>query len=291
MTGTMNRNAQLVRTALAVAILSACGGTEPSAPTSGLRPTHADTRPAIEHVITYGQSASLGERSVADFEHGDLAINAPTVDALMFAGGVRPLSHTADTTLAYGALVPFREDNDASNAAQTALYNIATPGETVLTGVFMRLPDGPDYVGSASGRGGTAIANLGPGSVPYARMLSEARHAKALASSYHVKAVIWMQGEDDFGNVNYAAELRALIADMRADIGAISGQQTVQIYICPTLTPGVSSAQVQVAADTPDVFIGCATTTLPRSDGAHLTEAGSRIAGEQIGDSINAHAN
>lgn len=97
-------------------------------------------------------------------------------------------------------------------------------------------------------------------------------------------AIIWMQGESDAGNLNYAVQLQRLFADLDADVRATTGQvQTVQFFICLTKVPDIAGAQRQVAATMPNVYIACDTAKLSKSDGTHLTARGSMEAGCALG--------
>ena len=127
-----------------------CGGNVTSEPA-----TSAPEPLTTQHVITYGQSLSLGERAVNGYPN-DLTTPAGADVGLMFAGGTRPTD--------LSALVPFAESN---RPVDGSLWGIATPGETPLYGALLALKDLPGQrIGSAAGRGGTSIAGLGKGSVP-----------------------------------------------------------------------------------------------------------------------------
>ncbi len=227
--------------------------------------TSAPEQIATQHVITYGQSLSLGERSVNGYPN-DLTIPAGADIGLMFAGGTRPTD--------LSALVRFAESN---RPVDGSLWGIATPGETPLCGALLALKDLPGQrIGSAAGRGGTSIVGLGKGSVPYARLIGQVRAARTLTTGYSVPAVIWMQGESDVGNTAYAAQLQQLVHDLDVDIRAASGQvQPVHFFVCLTAAPGIAQAQRDVAAKVPTVHIACDNSTLAKSDGLHLTATAS----------------
>lgn len=240
------------------------------------------TPPATEHLLTYGQSLSLGERAVVDFADGNLTI--PTTDdenvGLMFVGGTRPEDMTS--------LVPFDETNTPVSLAD---WNIGTPGETPLYGALLTIKgmDAALHVGSAAGLGGTPIAGLSKGTAPYARLLAQVSAAKALSpGAYSVLGIIWMQGESDPGNTNYAAEFSQLVMDIDHDIRAITGQGPIQFYVCETAEPTVGPQQLAVAAAMAQVHIACNDANYPKSDGTHLTAVGSRAVGVALGTAIAA---
>jgi lysophospholipase L1-like esterase len=294
-------------TIILTTILAACGGSgvtpiptvahtpaieepalvaEPApAPTPDATPTPALTLivpPGLtgtQHIISYGQSLSLGERSVNAFP-SDNGIPSDYQDVgLMFSDGVRSVG-----TL---PLVSFRESTTSFDA--TTLY-VPTGGETPLYGALLALKGLPGTrIGSAAGRGGTPIAELSKGTAPYTRLLTQVVNAKAQATPpYTVPAIIWMQGEADPFNANYATNLAQLVADLNSDIKSITGQaMPVHFHICLTSYAVPAAAQQELASAIPNiVHIACDTATLRRSDGVHLSAAGSRDAGMALGASI-----
>lgn len=255
--------------------LSACGG---GAPTSSQVAIKA-TPQATEHLISYGQSLSLGERAVVLFPTNN-AVPAADSDnvGLMFAGGTRPTD--------LSSLVPFAEQ---ATPVDLASWNIATPGETPLYGALLTIKgmDSAFHIGSAAGRGGSAIVDLSKGTAPYARLLAQVTAAKGLSpGAYSVMGIIWMQGESDAGNTNYAAEFSQLVLDLDHDIRAITGQGAIQFYVCETAQADVGAQQLAVAAAMAQVHIACHDSDYPTSDGAHLTAASSRAVGAALGTAI-----
>lgn len=232
-----------------------------------------------QHIISYGQSLSLGERSVVAFPDNPTLPNDYQDVGLMFADGVRSLGNTP-------ALVKFAE----STAALDYLpWVTSTPGETPLYGALLQLKGlAGTRIGSAAGRGGMPIAELSRGTDPYARLLRQVTTAKNIADApYTVPAIIWMQGEADPFNGNYAADFSALVADLDKDVRAITGQaKPVQIHVCLTSYAVPAAAQQAVAASNPNVHIDCDSANLAKSDGVHLSASGSRAAGSALGASI-----
>ena len=264
---------------LVLFVLAACGGGGGGSDAPGATPVAAAPAPA-QHIIAYGQSLSLGERSQNGWP-GDLALPADYVDVgLMFSDGI--------LSLGVGPLGPFRESNLRVDGG---VWGISTPGETPLYGALLALKGLPGQrIGSAAGKGATAIAGLGKGSVPYARLLTQVTAAKALwGAGYSVPAIIWMQGESDAGNLSYAAQLTQLIADLQADVAKISGQaRPVQFFICTPWPRDIAAADLQLAASVAGVHVACDAAKLEKSDGLHLTARGSRAAGTSLGEAIKA---
>jgi hypothetical protein len=228
-----------------------------------------------QHILSYGQSLSLGARAVNRWPT-DLTIPPEQDVGLMFASGVIPRG-------TMNALVPFA---DSTAPVDMGAWNIDAPGVTPLYGALLELRGLPGArIGSAAGRGGTPIAGLSKGTAPYVRLISQVAAARALSvGHYTVPAIIWMQGESDAGNLNYAAQLQQLFADLDADVRQTAGQgQTVQFFICLTAVRDIAAAQRQVAAAMPNVHVACDGATLPKSDGTHLTAQGSLEAGCALG--------
>jgi hypothetical protein len=229
----------------------------------------------FQHILSYGQSLSLGARAVNRWPT-DLTIPPEQDVGLMFGSGVIPRG-------AMNELIPFA---DSTAPVDIADWNIDVPGVTPLYGALLELRGLPGArIGSAAGRGSTPIAGLSKGTPPYLRLLSQVAAGKTLSGGhYRVPAIIWMQGESDAGNLHYAAQLQQLFADLDSDVRAATGQvQTVQFFICLTRVRDIAQAQQQVATAMPNVHIACDTATLPKSDGTHLTAQGSLQAGCALG--------
>ena len=239
-----------------------------SAPTGG-----------TQHIISYGQSLSLGERSVNAFPSDNGLPGGYQNVGLMFADGVRSSGGTS-------ALVAFSE---STAPVDYQSWVTSTPGETPLYGALLALGSvSGTRIGSAAGRGGTPIAELGRGTEPYNRLIRQVVSAKASATPpYTVPAIIWMQGEADPFNEGYAGQFNQLASNLDSDIRGITGQaRAVQIHVCLTTYAVPAAAQRAVAAANPNVHIACDTAAFPKSDGVHLTAAGSRAAGLALGASI-----
>jgi len=273
----MARTVNLARTICAAVVcvgLCCCGGGG-TCSVAPLRQTAGEMAGEFQHIPSYGQSLSLGARgeSMADRSHHPArARRGPHV------------RKRCNSARCHECAGPVRRDSTAP--VDMSVWNIDQPGVTPLYGALLELSGIPGArIGSAAGRGGTAIAGLSKGTVPYARLISQVAAGRALsAGHYRVPAIIWMQGESDAGNPNYAAQLQQLFADLDADVRETAGQaQTVQFFICLTAGRDIALAQRQVAATMPNVHIACDNATFPKSDGTHLTAKGSLEAGCALG--------
>lgn len=256
---------------IAALALAGCGG-------SG-SPAARAIPPATEHLLSYGQSLSLGNRSVVDFPTNETIPSADNENVgLMFSGGTRPED--------LSSLVPFDE---SMTPVPLADWGIDVPGETPLYGALLTIKtlDNALHVASAAGKGGTDIADLSKGSEPYARLLAQVTAAKALSpGAYSVLGVIWMQGESDPNNFNYGAQFAQLVMDIDSDIRAVTHQGSIQFYVCTTDLPEIAAQQKAVAAANPNVHIACDDNDFAKSDGTHLTAASSKAVGVALGNAI-----
>jgi hypothetical protein len=263
--------------ALLCIVLCDCGGGGGGCTVAAPQPM-AGVNGEFQHIISYGQSLSLGDRAVNQWPT-DLAIPPEEDVGLMFASGVIPRGEM-------DALAPFA---DSTAQVDMGTWSIDVPGVTPLYGVLLALRGTPGTrIGSAAGRGSTSIAGLSKGTRPYARLISQVAAGRELEPGhYSVPAILWMQGESDAGNPNYAAQLQKLFGDLDADVRKTSGQaETVQFFICLTAVSHIARAQQQVAAAMSNVHIACGTDMFQKSDGTHLAAEGSLEAGCALGKDI-----
>ncbi|SIQ99592.1 hypothetical protein [Pseudacidovorax sp. RU35E] len=274
-------------------------------------PRVAQAFPAeICHIIMYGQSLSMGERSLVGASAA-ISTTQP-FDSLMFSSGTRP--DVYGDASPYASLVPLVES--VRVGIDVAAAGISNPGETPLSGCCDQikrelLADGVapgDYpfqlLGSCAGRGGTPLTGLVKGTAPYARLIAQVTAARNLATTqgktYVLLAVPFLQGENGpFDRTEYKNMLLQLFADIDADVKAITGQ--VQEVLFPMYQTagvynfGAAGAQADVAEELPNAFVATPvyplqTVLAPWNDGVHLSAESSRLMGAHIGRAIKAHA-
>jgi hypothetical protein len=254
---------------------STAGTSSPSPPSTGA--AHAPA--TMAHIISYGQSISLGQYSVNNWPSDKGLPSEPIDVGSMFVGGTRPDD--------LSSLVPFQDSFETCNFA---VWNCDYAGETPLYGAMSELQaTGLRLLGSCAGRAGTAIAGLQKGTQPYQRLMDQVEAGQSLANGpYKVLGIIWIQGSADAGNTAYAGEFSQLINDIDSDIRAITHQpDPIQFYVCLPTPRDIASIQQQVASNLAQVHISCDTTTLEHiSDGKHLTAAAERQAGQMLGTDI-----
>jgi len=175
MTRTVNF-ARLIFIASLCIVLFGCGGggnhcVAPPQPMAG-----DSIAGEYQHILSYGQSLSLGARAVNRWPT-DLTIPPEQDVGLMFASGVIPRG-------AMNALVPFADSTAPVNGSA---WNIDAPGVTPLYGALLELSGLPGArIGSAAGRGGTPIAGLSKGTAPYVRLISQVAAGRALSAGHYI---------------------------------------------------------------------------------------------------------
>jgi len=194
---------------------------------------------AIEGYFLHGQRLAGGTTDPLIYDL--TAPEPPDHNVLMFNGGVRAaFGGSAYDPANFTALVPARESW------------LSTRGDTGRTcfGFAMKRARRAQILVASSGNGGTAFADLGPGTVIWDNLLYGVTRGKALADaagkSFVVPAVHWRQGESNSGSssTDYAAMLDQAIDAIQADIPPITGQAappilTMQQINHPTMVSGI----------------------------------------------------
>src|SRR5271169_6843121 len=144
--------AQAICAALLCIVLCCCGGPGRGCPVAPTQPMAGEAGD-FQHILSYGQSLSLGARAVNRWPT-DLTIPPERDVGLMFASGVIPRG-------AMNALIRFA---DSTAPVDMGAWNIDAPGVTPLYGALLELKGLPGArIGSAAGRGATPIAGLSKG--------------------------------------------------------------------------------------------------------------------------------
>ena len=246
----------------------------------------------LQHVVSYGQSLSLGWAS------SPVLTTSQRHSALKFSGGVRPFDSGTDPAVIYSSLVPLTET--ASGAAY----------ETPMAGMLEMLYDSIEaengygyqdidfrFLGSCAGKDGEPIANLVKGSSYYTRFLQQIQYGKTRANAagweYRVKAFCWTQGEADYANsqATYLAALRQLRTDLQTDIQAQTGFNDPLLCIhyqtysneSNTAASPASLAQLQAHDEEPTKFALACPVYFMNSVDVHLTNVTSAWMGAYYG--------
>ncbi|WP_431281673.1 hypothetical protein ACQW02_20010 [Humitalea sp. 24SJ18S-53] len=274
----------------------------------------------INHFIGYGQSLSNGTE-------GWPAVTKTARDAglSMMGLSVHPTSGVATTWAPVGGSAAFQAlvatvrstvtTGILSDVEVAALAPGATNlGETILEGAlaFLRrawldhlaLSADPArrFLASSCGVGGRSIAALSRGASPdlFDRLVTCATAAKAIADAatqtYAVPAMLYAQGQQDYGDGTTEATFKAATGQLFDDFaeyvcGGVAGQtrppaifllQPGGIWTADALQLAMGMASLELAEERGNVF--CVGPDYPVTDkGGHLTSNGYRWLGQQVG--------
>lgn len=223
------------------------------------------------HVIIYGQSLSVGIGT------GEVISTSPRTDALMFNGGVRAQDLDGAPWEQHGSLVPLVEEVGSSQAGGDR-YETPMSGFAEFQG---EQQTNVQVLASAPGQGATSISALSKPGALYMRLLDDVMYGHMRSSGRHkVLAVLWMQGEADGTNNTYAANLNTLRESLNEDIKAMTGQpDDVWLLSYQLDRPKIGLAHLDASDTYSHIKVAMPIYFLPRTDGVHLTAAGSKIAG------------
>lgn len=250
----------------------------------------------INHVISYGQSLSLGTASTPPIS------TAQRFDNLKFAGGVRAQDAGSDPAVKYASLQPLTETESGTDGETPCSGFSDAVKELVLAENLIAYADQTyQFLCSAPGSGATTIANLSKGTASYMRLTDDVTYGFSLAGSANkfaaVPAFLWVQGEADQNagttKAVYKTALDQLIADISTDVKAITGQTEHVIcimYQTSSCTAGqtnngvIPHAQRDVANSNANAYMACPMYFLDYvSGGRHVTAESSKWFGAYMG--------
>lgn len=178
-------------------------------------------------IPVYGQSLALGvdAERITDFdslaEYADGRIVTEFMDHKFGYYDINDLKQFAKKTIRYQ-----RTSNELS-AYSMAKWLADHTGKDTLICIF---PGGQD---------GTIISNLGKGSLPYKKLISDIkkayRSAKKRGWDFQIPALCWMQGETDvnsYPGTNYKELILQFFKDINYDIKSITDQKNDIAVIC-----------------------------------------------------------
>lgn len=289
------------------------------------KPNHLSPAPSAKynHIITYGQS-------LASAAEGWPALSKqPGYDNLMLGDSVRSATFSGDRFVPVGdaafkplkAVVQFKRDPKIildGDAIAKLEKHAQEEGESVEVGALNmarrlylekhHVEADPKhlFVASNAATSGRSIAQLSKvgGTNEYRRVLQAVDQAKQLAdaenASYSFSALLWLQGEYDYAQVqggindkeNYKRMMRQLRDDLNADTAqAIVGQQRMPAFISyqtdakTSVVDGsldIGMAQWELAQEEPNWYL--AGPVYPYVDkGTHLSANGYRWFGQMLG--------
>lgn len=270
--------------------------------------SYAGNFPAeICHLISYGQSLSLGQAS------SPVQTATQRYDGIMFsanglaATSAGPRAQDGGGTQAqnHASFVTHVEVlNSGSANAETPLGNT----NAMIKRLLVSENDVPfneqsfQLLSSAPGQSNTTIAGLSKGQTPYTNLINDVTYGASLAAAagktYNVPEVFWTQGTADYqGGQSRAAHLalfNQLYADLNTDIKAITGQtndiklifsQCTETSGTSGLPPTIGLAQYDASLANANIILACPTYHLENSSvgNVHLSGYGSATLGAHYG--------
>lgn len=227
------------------------------------------------HVISYGQSLSVGVGT------GSVISTIPAENALMFAGGVRAQDGAANPWDQHASLVPLVEAVGAADAGGTRY-------ETPMSGFAEFAQEQQSqiqFLVSAPGKGESTLSQLSKPGALYNRLIDDVTYGHWRSNNRSkALAVLWLQGESDWANGSYAANLNTLRGTLNADIKAINGQpEDIWLLSYQLDRPKIGLAHLTASDTYSNIKVALPIYFLSRTDGVHFTAASSKIAGAYFG--------
>ena len=264
----------------------------------------------INHIITYGQSLSVGLNEAV------ITSSAMYPNLICFDGVVRTspydLSLTGDVyptnrRISFKPLVERLNDGTAPGI----LRETPTSGsvEMLATEInkfaYTKFPDlQMKILGSAPGQGTTTVAQLSKGSTYYTQLLNDVQQGMNLSIAsgnlYKVLAVTWTQGESDYtagtSITSYKNSMIQLKNDINNDVKNITNQiEDVIIVMYQTATsngggktyPNIAIAQLDLCLNTPGFYMATAMYQMQYNDMFHIKSTSAKLLGNYYGYVIN----
>lgn len=247
---------------------------------------------AVNHVLSYGQSLSMGATATTL-----LSTTQPYFNTTFNSG---PRQDTAATSI-----IPLVEQfNNPSvdgytNRGETHCSGLANFASSTMMKENGVDPSSHVIFASTAGHGGYTIDQLKKGSGWYSVLLDHVTKAKNLnaGKTYHVPVVPWIQGENNAvtGGLQtpystYKSALAQLQIDVNADIKAITAQVdqvrfiTYQMSYAAKTWPDIAKAQFDLARENDNFMLATPMYHFPyASDNIHLTNVGYKWMGAYFG--------
>lgn len=246
----------------------------------------------INHVLSYGQSLSMGATATAILSaiqmYSNITFNTgPRMDTP--ATSVIPLIEQFNNPSADGY----------ANRGETHCSSLANYASRAM--MFENGIDPTKHVifASTAGHGGYTIDQLKKGSAWYSVFINHVNKAKELNAdkSYHVPVVPWIQGENNAVSgglqtpyAEYKAKLTQLQIDANTDIKAITAQTdpvrfiTYQMSYAARTWPDIAKAQLDLARENDNFMLATPMYHFPYAgDNVHLTNVGYKWMGAYFG--------
>lgn len=319
-----------------VVILLLCGcNTQQTNPTSVPESTDNDMVSNIEtvenapeedrqtlcHILLLGQSLSLGYDASpclppADLEDTYMFRQVRTQD-LGYALGITREEYQSDSgtydVLFYDRLYPLAEKGGDGFTRYQWVQSTHGEYETPATGIAIGLHRAFQVkencstpwplLFSAPGIGGTSIDQFLPGNPIFERTKADIQNGRRLATEhgmdYCVKAIVWIQGENDYLTPleEYKGMLQSVVDEYSSLAAGITGQDEPPVFISyqtmgrksyyPEVDQTPSLAQLYMAQFTDGFFLSSPCYSFELSnDRIHLTNVSSRDLGILLGHTL-----
>jgi hypothetical protein len=225
-------------------------------------------------MVGYGQSLSLGVSSSPV-----LSATRRFSNDYMLSGGTEPWAPSPD----YASLVPLAEGNKTISASDC--------GESPLSGMVEMAHEmgfAGATISAVTGFPSLTLAQLSDGQSQYntnlAVITAAWRRSREQFKHVKVRAVTWMQGEADGGNLTYAAGLNTLLGSLNSSIKAATLQpEDVWLLSYQLARAQIGLAHLAASDTYPRIRVAMPMYHLPTTDTVHLTAASSKIAGAYFG--------
>jgi hypothetical protein len=266
----------------------------------------------VNHIITYGQSLSVGQTEVVISSTSIYPDNLINFDGVTRTSNYdKSLTGDAYPTNRRIAFAPLIERVNDGTSATGTLRETPTTGTVESLALEInkfsnkKFPDLPmKILGSAPGYGAKTALQLSKGTTYYAALISDVTAGKNLSNAsgkiYKVLAVTWTQGESDYvsgtTSTDYKAQMIQLKNDLNTDIKAITGQiDDVAIIMYQVATsnggsktyPNIALTQYDLAMTEPGFYMATAMYQFKYNDNFHLKSQSSKLLGAYYGLAIN----
>lgn len=242
----------------------------------------------VYFILALGQSTSIGSNSA-----GGLTAITTAADyiasVLRFNKGTRPIGET-QTVSGDGQNLVVPAANIDRLVPLTATADSANYAETHLETLAYRLHENGALrsIVCAPGIGGASYAQLKEGTQPYLNALAVVSRAQAIISElgWNMEVIVtWDQGEANASDSAAAtkANIEELYADLKRDLGDITGQSDLHFFLAQTSAlnqSGVPIGQWLAGRDNPNIYCVGPRYQLPYSDAFHFTSAGYAMLGD-----------
>ena len=227
----------------------------------------------VNHFFSYGQSLSVGTQSRP-------AISTTPTGNYTFAGTGRVRAW--DSTNPYTAFQAHVENDSAAELM----------GETPCYGAYQLIAEQQAYtnkfLASAPGYGAVSLAELSTGGGYYTRLLADVTNGRKLSRAegrhFKVRAYMWMQGEADEANADYAGALNTFNGQINTDIKNIT-KQTDDVWLLSyqLARAKIGLEHLKAQENYARIRVALPMYFLPTTDSVHLTASSSKIAGAYFG--------